>query len=104
VAHFSDPAVALALARIENHYFVNHCFFDDDNQLLAGAHRLKHIPGIIVHGRYDIVCPVGQAWALHAVWPNSQLNIIEDAGHAATEPGIRRALVAATETMAERLG
>lgn len=103
LAHFSDPNVALALARIENHYFVNHCFLKE-NQLLAKAVRLKDIPGVIVHGRYDIVCPVNQAWALHGVWPQSELNIIEDAGHAATEPGIRRALVAATEAMAERLG
>ncbi|HEX7027831.1 MAG TPA: prolyl aminopeptidase [Gammaproteobacteria bacterium] len=102
VAHFSDPAVALALARIENHYFVNHCFLDE-NQLLAGAGGMQGIPGIIVHGRYDIVCPVSQAWALHAAWPNSQLTVVDDAGHAATEPGIRRALVAATQTMAERL-
>lgn len=103
VAHFSDPAVALALARIENHYFVNHCFLDK-NQLLDDVGRINHIPGIIVHGRYDIVCPVAQAWALHAAWPDSQLNIVGDAGHAATEPGIRLALVAATQTMAERLG
>lgn len=101
--HFSDPAVALALARIENHYFVNHCFLRE-NQLLAGARELRGIPGVIVHGRYDVVCPAGQAWTLHRVWPEAELKIIEDAGHAATEPGIRRALVAATEAMADRLG
>lgn len=102
LTHFSNPDVALALARIENHYFVNHCFLQE-NQLLAGAAGLKDIPGKIVHGRYDIVCPVGQAWALHGAWPQSDLSIIEDAGHAATEPGIRRALVSATNEMAERL-
>lgn len=102
LTHFSDSQVALALARIENHYFVNHCFFEE-NQLLAGAGGLKDIPGVIVHGRYDIVCPVAQAWALHQAWPESELKIIGDAGHAATEPGIRRALVAATNAMAARL-
>lgn len=102
VARFSDPKTALALARIENYYFVNHCFFEE-NQLLAGAGALRDIPGVIVHGRYDVVCPVSQAWALHNVWRRAELNIIEDAGHAATEPGIRRALVAATQAMADRL-
>jgi proline iminopeptidase len=102
VAHFSSPAVALALARIECHYFINHCFMAE-NQLLQEIHRLEGIPGIIVHGRYDVICPLQQAWDLHAAWPAARLQIIEQAGHAATEPGICRALVAAADEMLERL-
>ena len=100
VAHFGNEKVALAMARIETHYFMNECFLRE-NQLLEEAYRLENIPGVIVHGRYDIVCPLDQAWALNAVWPRSELRIIDDAGHSATEPGITRALVEATERMAD---
>lgn len=103
IDHFSDPYVALALARIENHYFVNQAFLEED-QLLRDASRLADIPGVIVHGRYDVVCPVEQAVALHKAWPRAELQIIDDAGHSATEPGIVRALVNATEAFADRLG
>ena len=72
------------------------------NQLLEDASILKDIPGIIVHGRYDSICPVDQAWALHRAWPRSELRIIPDAGHAASEPGITQALLDATNAMAER--
>jgi proline iminopeptidase len=72
------------------------------NQLIDEATVLRGIPGIIVHGRYDGICPVDQAWALHRAWPRSELNIIPDAGHAASEPGITQALLEATNTMAER--
>jgi proline iminopeptidase len=102
IDHFADPYVALALARIENHYFVNQAFLNE-NQLLRDASRLAEIPGVIVHGRYDVVCPVEQAIALHHAWPQAALHIIEDAGHSATEPGIVRALVNATEDFADRL-
>lgn len=101
VDHFSQPYAALALARIECHYFVNHAFLEPD-QLLSNAHRLKDIPGVIIHGRYDTVCPVEQAWMLHQAWPEAELRIIPDAGHAATEPSIARALVEATDKMAQR--
>ena len=95
---FSEPDMATALARIECHYFVNNCFFDTDNYLLEHVNRIRHIPAVIVHGRYDIVCPVMNAWDLHRAWPEATLKIIPDAGHAATEPGIADALVQATDS------
>lgn len=103
VAHFESPHVALSLARIENHFFV-HDTFMESNQLLDQAHRLADIPGVIVHGRYDVVCPLGSAWELHRAWPRSQLRIIPDAGHSASEPGIRSALVEAMDHFGSILG
>ena len=102
VDYFSDPYVALSVARIEAHYFVNQSFMQP-NQLLDNAEKLKDIPGYIVHGRYDVICPVAQAWALHKAWPEAQLNIIDDAGHAVSEPGIARRLVEITDELAARL-
>ena len=101
VEHFSQPFAALALARIECHYFMNQAFLKPD-QLLDQAHRLAGIPGVIIHGRYDSVCPLEQAWSLHQAWPDAQFKVIPDAGHAATEPSIARALVEATDRMAGR--
>lgn len=98
VDFFSDPHVALSLARIEAHYFVNHIFLRP-NQILHDAIRLKNIPGIIVHGRYDMVCPIESAWDLHHAWPEATLEIIPDAGHSASEPGIVDALIRATISM-----
>jgi proline iminopeptidase len=95
VNHFADPYTALSLARIECHYFMNDSFLERD-QILNNADRLRDIPGVIVHGRYDVVCPLEQAWALHQAWPQSHLQVIADAGHSATEPGIVDALVNAT--------
>jgi proline iminopeptidase len=95
---FSQPDKAIALARIECHFFVNNCFFDTDNYLIEHVDRIRHIPGVIVHGRYDIVCPVMNAWDLHRAWPEATLKIIPDAGHAATEPGIADALIQATDS------
>ena len=71
-------------------------------QLLAGAGRIQHIPGVIVQGRYDVVCPIESAWALHKAWPASELTVIPDAGHSAREPGISKALVAATDKFTSR--
>ena len=102
LAHFADPSVAVSLARIECHYFLHDSFMEPD-QLLREAHRIADIPGYIVHGRYDVVCPVEQALALHAAWPKAELRIVADAGHSAAEPGITRRLVAATNALAERL-
>ncbi len=102
VEHFGDPFTALSLARIECHYFMNNSFLAE-NQILRNAERLKNIPGIIVQGRYDMVCPLESAWALHQVWPQSELNIIDDVGHSASEVGTRSALVDATDRMVERL-
>jgi len=100
--HFARPHLALSLARIECHYFVNDAFLRP-NQLLADAGRLAGIPGVIVHGRYDVICPLENAWALHEAWPGSELSIIADAGHSAAETGTRRRLVEATDQLAEQL-
>ena len=94
---FTEPDKAIAVARIECHYFVNNCFFETDNYLLEHLERIRHIPAVIVHGRYDVICPVMNAWDLHRAWPEAELNIIPDAGHAATERGIIDALVRATD-------
>lgn len=101
VDHFSEPDVAMAIARIECHYFVNNCFLADD-QIIRDTGRIRHIPGIIVQGRYDVVCPAAAAWRLHQAWPEAQLQLIADAGHASSEPGTRAALVAATDAFAEQ--
>jgi proline iminopeptidase len=95
-AHFADDTVALGLARIEAHYFVNDAFLPE-NSLLKNAARLRDIPGCIVQGRYDIVCPIIAAHELHSAWPQADYRVIADAGHAAWEPGILDALIAATE-------
>ena len=102
IDHFSETHTALSLARIECHYFVNQIFMELD-QLLRDAHKLHDIPGVIVHGRYDVICPMEGAWALHKAWPQADLRIIPNAGHAASEPGIIAALVSATRSMATRL-
>ena len=89
-----------AFARIECHYFVNRGFLRTDAQLLEDAGRIRHIPGVIVQGRYDVVCPMESAWALHRAWPEAKLVVVPDAGHSALEPGITRALVDATDRFA----
>jgi proline iminopeptidase len=101
VEHFVDPHIALALARIEAHYFVNNSFIDE-SQILRDVSKLESIPGTIVHGRYDAVCPLDNAYELHRQWKQSELHIVRDAGHAASEPGITDALVRATRRMADR--
>jgi len=101
VQHLSDPHMALAMARIEAHYAVNN-FFIEENQILAQGDRLQGIPGTIVHGRYDSVCLLENAFSLHRRWHDSELNIVRDAGHAASEPGVTDALIRATRRMAER--
>jgi proline iminopeptidase len=97
VAAFGEPDYAIAFARIECHYFQNRGFFDRDDQLIANAHLLRDIPGIIVHGRYDLCTPVFIAWDLHRAWPEADLRIVPDSGHAMTEVGIIHELVSATE-------
>lgn len=99
-AHFANDHFALAFARIECHYFMNRGFFDRDDQLIADAEKIRHIPGVIVHGRYDIVTPVKTAWELSQAWPEADLRIVPDSGHAMTEPGIVHELVSATERFA----
>ncbi|HAW26145.1 MAG TPA: prolyl aminopeptidase, partial [Pseudomonas sp.] len=102
VDRFSDTHRALAMARIECHYFVNQAFLEPD-QLLRDMHKIAHLPGIIVHGRYDVICPLDNAWALHEAWTNSELQIIREAGHSASESGICDALVRAAADIAQRL-
>jgi len=101
VEAFSDPHMAMSLARIEAHYFVNKAFLED-NQILNHAKNLEGIPGVIVHGRYDMVCPLDNAFALHSHWPDSELHIVRDAGHASREPSITDALIRATRDMSRR--
>ena len=96
-AHYEEDAVALAMARIECHYFVNRGFFASDDQLLRDVGRIRHVPATIVQGRYDVVCPMDSAWALHRAWPEAEFVISPDSGHSAFEPGNSRALVAATD-------
>jgi proline iminopeptidase len=101
VATFAEPRYALAFARIENHYFVNHGWFEE-GQLIRDAGRLRDIPGVLVQGRYDICTPPMTAWDLHRAWPEAELRMIPDAGHAYDEPGILDALIEATDRFAGR--
>lgn len=96
-----DSRFDLAFAGIENHYFTHHGFLRD-GQLLEDIGRIAHIPGVIVQGRYDVVCPMRSAWDLHRAWPSAQLHIVDDAGHASFEPGIKHHLIAATDRFADR--
>jgi proline iminopeptidase len=100
VKQFEDPKFAAAFARIECHYFVNGGFLEHENQLLAEVPKIRHIPGVIVQGRFDVVCPARSAWDLHKAWPEADLRIVPDAGHSAFEPGIARELVLATDRFA----
>lgn len=97
IKDFEEPKLALAFARIENHYFVNGAFFETENYLLENVHKLREKPCIIVQGRYDVVCPMRSAWDLHRAWPEAELVVVPDAGHSALEPGISKELVRATE-------
>jgi len=98
VDYFSDPFMALSIARIECHYFMHKSFLKP-NQLLLDAQKIAHLPCEIIHGRHDVICPVDQALALHQALPESHLHIIENAGHAAKETGIGAALVVAADKM-----
>ena len=102
VNRYEEDEFALAFARIEAHYFQNRGFFECDDQLLRDVERIRHIPAAIVQGRYDVVCPATSAWDLHRAWPEADLLITADAGHAAFEPANSRALVAATDRFAAR--
>jgi proline iminopeptidase len=90
---------AEAFARIECHYFVNDGFLERDDQLLRDVKKIRHIPGVIVQGRYDVVCPMVSAWDLHRAWPEAKLIVVPDAGHSMTEAGIRDALLKATDRL-----
>ncbi|MCS6798821.1 MAG: prolyl aminopeptidase [Myxococcota bacterium] len=97
LARTADPRFAEAFARIECHYFVHGGFFERDGQLLDEVDRIRHIPAVMVQGRYDVVCPAESAWLLHRAWPESDLRIVQDAGHSANEPGITHELIEATD-------
>jgi proline iminopeptidase len=96
VDHFSAPEFALALARIEAHYFVNGGFLEHEEQLLDNVETIRRIPAVIVQGRYDVVCPIVTAWELAGRWPEADFRVVADAGHTAYEPGITHELVRAT--------
>jgi proline iminopeptidase len=98
---FGESEFAEAFARIECHYFINKGFFEDDDQLLNNVDKIRHIPGVIVQGRYDVVCPMISAWELHKAWQDSKLIIVPDAGHSISEPGIMSALIDATDRFSE---
>lgn len=97
IERFAGDEFADAFARIECHYFVNKGFFEEDGWLLKNVAQIRHIPAWIVQGRYDVVCPATSAYELNQAWPESQLHIIPDAGHSASEPGIRSKLIEATD-------
>ena len=101
VTGHEDAQFALAFARIENHYFVNKGFFEVDDQLLRDMYRIVNIPGVIVHGRYDVVCPIQNAWDLHKAWPKAELVISPTSGHSAFEAENIDALVRATDGFAQ---
>ena len=100
VEHFTSPEVAVAVARIENHYMANNGWFEE-GQLLKGAEKLSGIPGVIVQGRHDTCTPPAAAWALKKAWPEVELNIVPDGGHLFNEPGILDGLVRATDRFAD---
>jgi len=100
--HFTHPQTALAMARIECHYFINESFIEE-NQIINNMHKISHIPGVIVHGRYDVVCPLDNAFELNNHWLEAGLHIIQDAGHSAFEAGNTDMLIRATIETAQRL-
>lgn len=99
-ARFGAADFAVAIARIECHYFINGCFLKSDSQLLDDVSRIRHIPCVIVQGRYDMVCPIATAYELHQAWPEAEFVVVPDAGHSMSEPGITHALVTAADKFA----
>jgi proline iminopeptidase len=96
IAKVDNDTWSLAFARIECHYFINKGFFSSDSYLLDNIHKIKHIPGVIVQGRYDVVCPAKTAWELHKQW-GVECIFVPDAGHSAKEKGIRSVLIEYTD-------
>lgn len=101
IKKFSSDEFASAFARIECHYFINRGFFDPEDQILRNVDRIRHIPGVIVQGRYDVVCPPLTAWELHKAWPEAEFILLPSAGHSATEPSILSTLVKTTDQFAQ---
>jgi proline iminopeptidase len=100
VAKWAEDEFAVAVARIECHYFVNKGFMKRPDQLLRGVQRIRKIPAVIVQGRYDVVCPMQTAWELHRAWPEADFRLVPEAGHSALEPGITHELIEATDRFA----
>lgn len=98
---FAEPDFAVAFARLECWYFINKGFLPEDGWILKNVGRIRHIPAWIIQGRFDVVTPMASAWALHRAWPEARFEVIGDAGHASTEPGIIDGLVRATDAAAE---
>jgi proline iminopeptidase len=94
-----DESVIVAFARITHHYIAAGGFLPAEG-LLAGVDRIRHIPAVIVNGRYDVKTPPDQAWDLHRAWPEAEFHIVEDAGHGGSEPGTRHVLIEATDRFA----
>jgi proline iminopeptidase len=99
LARYAGDHFAIAFSSIECHYFINKCFFPTDNFLLENMQAIENVPGYIVHGRYDVICPLDQAWELHKAWKASELFIIPDCGHSLAEPGIRSKLIQITDSL-----
>jgi proline iminopeptidase len=97
IVKWGEEDFAIAVARIECHYFVNRGFFDSEDQLLRDVEKIRNIPAVIVQGRYDVVCPMQTAWSLHQAWPEADFRIVPDAGHSAFEPGNTHELIVATD-------
>jgi proline iminopeptidase len=95
----SGDEFAVAFARIESHYFIHGAWLDGSRELLANVAKIRHIPSVVVQGRYDVVCPMESAWALHRAWPEADLRVVQDAGHAASEPGTLHELIEATDRL-----
>ena len=100
MSSFAQDKFAEAFARIECHYFTNKGFFEDEEMLIKNVGRIRHIPAVIVQGRYDVVCPPESAWELSQAWPEAILHFIADSGHSMSEKGIRSALINATNEFA----
>jgi proline iminopeptidase len=100
ISKWAQEDFAVAVARIECHYFVNKGFLRSEDQLLKDVRRIRRIPAVIVQGRYDVVCPMATAWDLHRAWPEAEFRVVPDAGHSAFEPGITHELVSATDRFA----
>lgn len=97
VKSFTEDHFAEAHCRIEAHYFVNQCFFKTENWILENIAKIRKIPGVIIQGRYDMICPFVSAWELHRAWPEAKFEVIPDAGHSASEVGILDAIMRATD-------
>ncbi|MEJ1991153.1 MAG: prolyl aminopeptidase [Maritimibacter sp.] len=102
-AQIDSPAdYARAFARLENHYFINQAFLKEEQQILPNMNKIAHIPGVIVQGRLDMICPPSSAWAVHRAWPSSELKMVPFAGHAVSEPGIASELVQVMDKLARQ--